>query len=62
MMATTIDSDIHQSDVPEKHDDEHIRAISHVQADDSHRHASDTSTDGEHDHHVTDIHHVGEHR
>jgi len=60
MMANTIDSDINNSDVIEKHDDEHIH---HIPADDPHRHASDTSTGGDHHHHEAEIHHVrGEHQ
>ena len=63
MMANTIDSDINNSRVGEKHDDEHVRASHHIPADDPHRHASDTSTDGAHHHHEAEIHHGrGEHQ
>jgi hypothetical protein len=58
-MATTIDSDINNTDVAEKHDDEHIRAIPHTPAEHPHRHASDTTSGHHHNHHESEIHHVG---
>ena len=62
-MATTIDSDINNSDVAEKHDDEHIRAIPHIPAEHPHTHASDASTGHDHHNHETETHHVrGEHQ
>ena len=63
MMATTIDSDINNSNAAEKHDDEHIRIIPDIPADNPQRHASDTSIGDDHYHHETEIHHVrGEHQ
>lgn len=62
-MATTIDRDINSRDVAEKHDDEHIRAIPHIPADNPQRHTSDTSTGDDYHHYESEVHHVrGEHQ
>lgn len=63
-MATTIDSHINNSEVAEKHDDEHIRVSPDILAGNLQRYESDASNGGDHHHHhEPEIHHIeGEHQ